>query len=155
LNSNLKAKAGSPQEQWLRTDLVAHPAVCTLAYWHYPLFSSGIEHGGYVYIQPLWQALYEYGADVVLAGHEHNYERFEPQDPQGRADPARGIRQFVIGTGGASHHKFGLPVANSEVRNSDTYGVLKLILRPSSYSWEFIPVEGETFTDSGSAPCVD
>jgi acid phosphatase type 7 len=91
---------------------------------------------------------------VVLGGHEHNYERFAPQDPGGKADPARGIRQFVIGSGGKTHYKFGSAIANSEVRNGDTFGVLKLTLHSSSYSWEFIPVEGETFTDSGSAPCV-
>ena len=105
-------------------------------------------------MQPLWQALYDYGADVVLAGHEHNFERFAPQDPSGMADPTRGIRQFVIGTGGRSHYVFGLPIANSEVRNSDTYGVLKLTLHPTSYTWEFIPEAGKTFKDSGDASCV-
>ena len=105
-------------------------------------------------MQPLWQALYEYGADVVLVGHEHNYERFAPQDPSGNADPARGIRQFVVGTGGRSHYPFGFPIANSEVRNRDTYGVLKLTLHSTSYTWEFIPEAGKTFKDSGDAACV-
>ena len=154
LNSNVPVKAGSLQEQWLRADLAAHPAVCTLAYWHHPRFSSGIEHGSSKSMQPLWQALYDYGADVVLAGHEHNYERFAPQDPQGNPDPVRGIRQFVIGSGGRGHYPFGVPIANSEVRNNDAFGVLKLTLRPTSYSWEFIPELGKTFTDSGSAPCM-
>ena len=85
LNSNISVEAGSPQEQWLRTDLAAHPVVCTLAYWHHPRFSSGVVHGSNTSMHPLWQALYDYGADVVLAGHEHNYERFAPQDPQGVA----------------------------------------------------------------------
>jgi len=154
LNSNLPVKAGSPQEQWLRTDLAAHPVECTLAYWHHPRFSSGIEHGSNAAMQPLWQALYDFGADVVLAGHEHNYERFAPQDPRGKHDPTRGIRQFVIGTGGRSHYKFWFPIANSEVRNTNTYGVLKLTLHPTSYSWEFIPEAGKTFTDSGHAACI-
>jgi hypothetical protein len=154
LNSNLSVAAGSKQDEWLRADLAAHPAACTLAYWHHPLFSSGIVHGGNRDMRPIWQALYEYGADVVLNGHEHNYERFEPQDPAGNADPARGIRQFVVGTGGMSHYSFGSPVTNSAVRNSGTYGVLKLTLHASSYSWEFVPEAGETFTDSGTAPCV-
>jgi hypothetical protein len=154
INSVIAVGAGSPQEQWLRADLAAHPATCTLAYWHYPRFSSGTVHGSDPAMQPLWQALYDYGADVVLAGHEHNYERFAPQDPSGSADPARGIRQFVIGTGGYSLYPFGAPIANSEVRNNDTYGVLKLTLHPTSYSWEFIPEAGGTFRDSGDAPCV-
>lgn len=154
LNSILPVEAGSQQEQWLRADLSANPAACTLAYWHHPRFSSGIQHGSNVDMQPLWQALYDYGADVVLAGHEHNYERFAPQNPQGVSDPNRGIRQFVVGMGGRSHYRFGFPIANSEVRNSDTYGVLKLTLHPESYSWEFVPEAGKTFTDLGSASCV-
>jgi hypothetical protein len=154
LNSNIPVEAGSPQEQWLRADLAAHPAACTLAYWHHPRFSSGTVHGSDGDMQPLWDALYEYGADVVLVGHEHNYERFAPQDPLGIADPTRGIRQFVIGSGGRSHYQFGTPIANSEVRNSDTSGLLKLTLHASSYSWEFIPDPGKTFTDSGTSPCV-
>jgi hypothetical protein len=154
LNSNIQVSAGSEQEQWLRADLAAHPVACTLAYWHHPRFSSGDIHGSNSRMQPLWQALYEHGADVVLAGHEHNYERFAPQDPQGVADPVRGIRQFVIGSGGRSHYPITNPIANSEVRNTDTYGVLKLTLHPESYSWEFVPEAGKIFADSGTAPCV-
>lgn len=155
INSNIPVEAGSPQEQWLKEELAAHPTACTLAYWHHPRFSSGTVHGSDESMQPLWEALYEYGADVVLVGHEHNYERFAPQDPQGNADPTRGIREFVIGSGGRSHYTFGTPIANSEVRNSDTSGLLKLTLHPESYSWEFIPEPGKTFTDSGNAPCVE
>ena len=154
LNSNIPVEAVSPQGQWLRDDLEAHPSACTLAYWHTPRFSSGTVHGSDGGMQPLWEALYEYGADVVVVGHEHNYERFAPQDPQGNADPTRGIREFVIGSGGRSHYPFGSPIANSEVRNSDTNGLLKLTLHDGSYSWEFIPEPGKTFTDSGNAPCV-
>lgn len=154
LNSNIAVGAGTPQEQWLRADLAAHSVACTLAYWHHPRFSSGIVHGSDASLQALWQALYDYGADVILVGHEHNYERFAPQDPSGNADPARGIRQFVVGTGGRSHYVFGIPIANSEVRNSDTYGVLKLTLHSTSYTWEFIPEGGKTFKDSGDAACA-
>ena len=154
LNSIISVAAGSTQEQWLRADLAAHPVACTLAYWHYPRFSSGALHGSDPSMQPLWQALYDYGADVVLAGHEHNYERFAPQDPSGNADPMHGIRQFVVGTGGRSFYAFGAPIANSEVRNNDTYGVLKLTLHLTSYTWEFIPEAGKTFNDSGNAACV-
>ena len=153
LNSEVRMKAGSPQDLWLRSDLAATKAKCTLAYWHSPRFSSGTEHGSDQSTQPLWQALYDYGADVVIAGHEHNYERFAPQTPTGQADPDSGIREFVAGTGGADHYEFGPPIANSEVRNGDTWGVLKLTLEPGAYKWQFIPVAGKTFTDSGSARC--
>jgi hypothetical protein len=158
INSNVNCaiiacSAGSAQEQWLRADLAANPRTCTLAYWHHPRFSSGTTHGNQAFMQPIWQALYDYGADVVLSGHEHNYERFALQDPSGVAD-ARGIREFVVGTGGKSHYGFAsTPVANSEVRDSATYGVLKLTLHAASYDWQFIPVAG-TFTDSGTGTCV-
>lgn len=154
LNSNLPVEPGSPQEQWLRQDLAAHPAVCTLAYWHHPRFSSGARHGSKDSMEPLWQALYDFGADVVLAGHDHGYERFALQDPQGNADPPRGIRGFVVGTGGRSFYEFSTPIANSEVRIADTFGVLKLTLHPTSYTWEFVPEPGKNVTDFGTAPCV-
>jgi hypothetical protein len=144
--------AGSPQEQWLRADLAAHPAACTAAYWHHPRFSSG-QHGGFSSMQPIWQALYDYGAEVVFNGHNHVYERFAPQNPNGNADP-NGIREFVVGTGGKNHYPFPTgPLANEEVRNNDTFGVLKLTLHPTSYDWEFVPEAGKTFTDSGSQAC--
>ena len=144
--------AGSPQEQWLRADLLAHPAACTVAYWHQPRFSSG-EHGGNTTYQAFWQALYEAGADVVLNGHDHDYERFAPQTPSGAPDSAAGIREFVSGTGGKSHYPIITAVANSEVQNSDTFGVLKLTLHATSYDWQFVPVAGATFTDSGTGSC--
>jgi Calcineurin-like phosphoesterase len=144
--------AGSPQEQWLRDDLRAHPADCTLAYWHHPRFSSG-EHGDTVAMQPIWQALYDAGAELVINGHDHDYERFAPQDPTGVADPARGIREFVVGTGGKNYYPLSAPVANSEVRNAFTFGVIKFTLHPTSYDWEFIPEAGKTFTDAGHGVC--
>jgi hypothetical protein len=105
-------------------------------------------------MQPFWQALYEAGADVVLNGHTHNYERFAPQDPQGRADPTRGIREFIVGTGGSQLHSINSPIANSQVQNDDVHGVLKLTLHPTSYDWEFIPIAGGTFSDADSASCT-
>ena len=158
LNSNCGSVggcgAGSPQEQWLRQDLAANPAVCTAALWHHPLFSSG-EHGGNTSVRPLWQALYDYRADVVLNGHDHTYERFAPQNPTGSLDLARGIREFVVGTGGKSHYPISSSKPNSEVSNDDTFGVLKLSLHPTGYDWQFIPEAGKSFTDAGSAGCGD
>lgn len=144
--------AGSAQEQWLRADLAASPRICTLAYWHHPRFSSG-PHGSDAVMRPIWQALYDYGADIVISGHDHDYERFALQDPAGNADP-RGIREFVVGTGGRSHYAIVSPIANSQVHNDQTYGVLKLSLHPAGYDWQFIPIAGGTFTDSGSGTCV-
>ena len=153
LNSNLAVSAGSTQEQWLRADLAASTKSCTLAYWHHPRFSSGLEHGNNAAMQPLWQALYDANADVILGGHDHDYERFAPQTPAGVADPTRGIREFVVGTGGRSHYNLGTLKANSEVFNGSTYGVLKLTLSAGSYAWEFVHVPGTTFTDSGTGSC--
>jgi hypothetical protein len=156
LNSNCAqvggCQAGSAQEQWLRADLAAHRGRCTLAYWHHPRFSSGT-HGSDAAMQPFWQALYSAGADIVLNGHDHDYERFAPQGPSGLADSTRGIREFVVGTGGYSHYVPGMPVANSQVRNGDTFGVLRLTLRSKSYQWQFVPVAGGSFGDSGSGTC--
>jgi hypothetical protein len=153
LNSNISMSAGSAQETWLRADLAASTKPCTLAYWHHARFSSSSNHGNQSQTQPLWEALYDAGAEIVISGHDHTYERFAPQTPTGAADPARGIREFVAGMGGRSHYGFGTPEPNSEVRNNDTYGVLKLTLGPGTYTWEFVPVAGKTFTDSGSGTC--
>jgi Calcineurin-like phosphoesterase len=160
LNSNCEevpggCEASSPQGRWLEADLAANEdKSCTLAYMHHPRFSSGEKHGNTHYVKPLWEALYEAEADMVLSGHEHNYERFTPQNSSGREDPERGIRQFVVGTGGGKGiYPILDPIANSEVHNDDTYGVLRLRLRPKGYGWRFIPVEGARFTDSGSARC--
>jgi len=152
LNSNIDMRAGSPQEQWLRADLAASTKECTIAFWHHPRFSSGT-HGSSTAPQPLWQALYDAGAEIVVVGHDHNYQRFAPQTPAGVADPARGIREFVAGTGGAGLYQFATPIANTEAYNTDTHGVLKLTLGPGTYSWQFIPEAGKTFTDSGQGVC--
>jgi len=124
-----------------------------VAYWHHPAFSSGW-HGDGHRMQPLWPLLYEFGVDVVVNGHDHDYERFAPQDSEGKADPQHGIREFVVGTGGAHLRGFETIRANSEARDAMTWGVLKLTLHATSYDWEFVPVAGSTFRDAGSAACV-
>jgi DNA-directed RNA polymerase specialized sigma24 family protein len=151
--SGAGCQAGSAQERWLRADLAASGARCTLAYWHHPLFTSGRTHGPATWMRPLFRALYDFRAELVVTGHNHQYERFAPQDPDGRLDPGGGIREFVAGTGGASHYPFGRTQANSEVRNSDTYGVLQLTLHPDGYEWRFVPQDGQTFTDAGAGAC--
>jgi hypothetical protein len=155
LNSNCGHAGGcsssTPQGQWLAADLAAHSNYCTLAYWHIPLFSSGGRAASNT--RSIWRTLYEHDVDVVLAGHDHIYERFAPQTADGVLDTARGIREFIVGSGGANHTSITVVAANSEVRNSDTYGVLKLTLHPTSYDWEFVPEVGKTFTDSGTANC--
>jgi hypothetical protein len=152
LNSEIGMSVGSAQEVWLRGDLAASTKACTLAYWHKPLFSSG-EHGNILKSKPMWRALQDYNAEVVVVGHDHNYERFAPQDTIGVADSERGLREFVVGTGGTELRAMNTPIANSEVRNSDTHGVLRLTLHSTGYEWEFIPVAGQTFADGGSGSC--
>ena len=149
LNSNVAVGRGSAQVAWLRNDLQAHRTRCTLAYWHYPLFSSS-KNGNIDPMRDFWRILYDAGADVVLSAHDHVYERFAPQTPDGAADAARGIREFVVGTGGAPPYPFVNIQANSETRLS-TMGVLKLSLKADGYDWSFIPVAGTG--DSGSASC--
>jgi Calcineurin-like phosphoesterase len=161
LNTNCYSKElggcaqGSPQETWLRSDLAEHPNACILAYGHHALFSSGVspKHAIHPELRALWQDLYDAHADLVLAGHEHSYERFAPQSPDGRADPENGIREIVAGTGGKDHTPLGFARENSEVRNANTFGVLKLRLSPGKYTWQFIPVPGGNFKDSGSGTC--
>jgi endonuclease YncB( thermonuclease family) len=154
--------AGSAQEQWLRADLAADHSDCTLAYWHHPLFSSG-GHGNNTGMKPIWDALYADYADIVLNGHDHDYERFASQDPSGGAAPARGIREWVVGNGGRSQTGFASIKPNSELRNNDAYGVLRLVLHgPSAahrhgwYEWLFAndAHSGSAFSDSGSGDCV-
>jgi acid phosphatase type 7 len=156
LNSNcevVSCAAGSPQDEWLRADLAATEAKCTLAYWHQPRFSSGF-HGSHSAVAPFWDALYEHGAELVLGGHEHSYERFAPQRPDRAPDPAFGIRQFVVGTGGAPLRGPGAtPAANSERFESSSHGVLELALGEGTYTWAFVPVPGSSLTDTGSGTC--
>src|SRR5207302_2093847 len=154
LNSNIAMNVGSAQEVWLKADLAKSTKQCTVAYWHHPLFSSGNE-GAHPETQPLFQDLYDAGAEVVVVGHDHDYERFAPQSPNGVADSLHGIREFVAGTGGGGLFAAHTPVANSEVLNDNTIGVLKLTLRTSGYTWKFLPIPGKTFTDEGSGSCHD
>jgi 3',5'-cyclic AMP phosphodiesterase CpdA len=150
LNSNIPATADSPQAAWVRATLASNPAPCTLAYWHHPLFSSG-PNGDTAVMREIWTILQQGGADVVVSGHDHLYERFAPQDAGGRANP-RGLREFVAGTGGAHLYAPKAIRPNSEVISS-THGVLKLTLKPESYEWQFVPIPGTSFTDFGTAPC--
>ncbi len=149
LNSNIDVRAASAQGAWLRSDLAANRARCVIAYWHHPLFTSGPD-GPSSEMLDVWRMLYDAGADVVLNGHEHLYERFAPQDPSGTADPARGIREFIAGTGGAPLYQPVTVRANSE-RRTTAFGVLKLTLQADSYQWEFIAVSGGG--DSGTGTC--
>jgi hypothetical protein len=141
---------GSPQLTWLTSELAANRSRCTLAYWHHPVFSSGYE-GNMPNMREVWRVLNQFNADVVLVGHSHNYERFGPQDADGRPSP-NGIREFVVGTGGRSHTNKEAIKFNSEAYGED-FGILKLSLKSNSYDWEFIPVTGKTFRDSGSDAC--
>ena len=156
LNSNCDEVGGcgweSPQLRWLWSDLANQRAKCTLAYWHHPRWSSG-RHGSDPAYGPFWEVLHRWGAEIVLSGHDHHYERFGPQTPQGRFDYERGVRQFVVGSGGASHYGLRRIEANSWARSTSAFGVLRLTLRPSGYDWRFVPEPGRTFTDSGSTPC--
>jgi hypothetical protein len=161
LNTNCKApgvggcQVDSPQEKWLKQDLATHANSCMVAFGHHALYSSGVfrSHAVHPELRDLWRDLYEARADLVLAGHEHSYERFAPQDPDGNAAGKDGIREIVVGTGGRSHDPLGTALLNSEVRNVDTYGVLKLTLWPDRYAWEFIPVNSGGFRDSGEQTC--
>ncbi|MGE0871291.1 MAG: metallophosphoesterase [Kofleriaceae bacterium] len=149
----IACNAGSAQEQWLRDDLAANTKPCTLAYWHHPRWSSG-EHGNGTGTQALWQALFDAKAEMVLAGHDHDYERFKPLDDQGAVDPTNGITQIVVGTGGRKLRDFDADQpAITEIRNGKTYGVLHLKLYDDRAEYEFKPIAGSTFTDSGTVTC--
>lgn len=150
LNSNMSMAAGSPQLQWLERELSANSSTCTLAYWHHPLFSSG-PNGENPFTRSVWRVLYDFDADVVIAAHEHYYERFAPQDPDGRRDSARGIRQFIVGTGGANLTFPLRLLPNSEMHWSN-HGVLQLALGADSYQWVFYTASGAA-ADAGSSMC--
>jgi hypothetical protein len=151
LNSNIAANAGSAQYEWLKADLASSATTCMMVVWHHPLFSSGI-NGNSSRMRDVWRLIQQWGAELVVAGHDHTYERFAPQDADGRANPA-GPREFVVGTGGYSMYDLGHRQANSEVFENRTWGVIKFTLRKSGYDWEFIPIDGQTFRDVGSGTC--
>lgn len=154
LNSNCDEVGGcgedSAQAAWLAADLAAHPTRCALAYWHHPRFSSG-KHGSDDTYDAFWRILRARDVEVILNGHDHDYERFAPQNPDGDADP-NGIREFVVGTGGQKLREFKDPVANSETRQTGSFGILALALRSGSYAWQFIGVDGSV-RDRGEADC--
>jgi hypothetical protein len=152
LNSQIDRRLGSPQDRWLREDLVGTRKRCILAYWHFPRFSSGAHEGGNPSVAPFWNALFLARADLVLTGHEHSYERFAPQGPGGRGTP-QGIRQFVVGTGGAYITPFTAPKPNSRIRRSDTWGLLELTLHRGSYSWRFESEDGDVLDRGGPVAC--
>lgn len=160
LNSNCAALGpvdgcaeGTPQNDWLEADLASHANACTLAYWHHPLLSSGA-YGGVAAVKPFWDDLYAADADLVLVGHSHNYERFAPMTPDKLADSSRGIRQFVVGSGGKNHATGRIePAAISEIRSADTFGVLELTLAATGYDWRFVTEAGAAFADVGSDAC--
>jgi len=154
LNSNcdqVGCETGSEQEQWLRADLARHPSKCTVAYWHHPRFGSG-HHGSDARLGPMWEALHAFGADVVLNGHEHWYERFAPQSPAAVADDARGIREFIVGTGGGTPSDYAQGQPNSVVRITGSAGILALTLHDQSYDWRFIRDDGHDL-DTGHGEC--
>ena len=153
--SNTFIAAGSPQEQWLRAELSSHTQQCTLVMFHHPRFTSILDRP---WIRPevkaFWDASYEYGVDLILNGHDHGYQRFAPQNPDGVADAAFGIRQITNGSGGGEGlYQFGPTVDNLQVRDNTSYGILKVTLRTNSYDWQFVPITGQSFTDSGSGTC--
>jgi acid phosphatase type 7 len=151
LNSEIPSQNGTPQMEWLRAELNARRATCTAVIWHRPLFSSG-RNGDSADMRDVWRTLYDANVDVVINGHDHSYERFAPQDPDGKADPVRGIRQFTVGTGGAMLYEFTHVRPNSEARGA-AWGVAMFTLNDGGYSWQFIPVDGASFSDAGSGTC--
>ncbi len=155
LNSSVARSAGSRQDKFLVADLAAHPNQCTLAYWHHPLYSSGSSGSGQsiASMRPFWDRLYAAHADLVLNGHRHFYDRMALMKPDGSADPTNGIRTIIAGMGGIGGGNVSGAFPTSQVRNGDTFGVLKLYLYDDSYAWKFVPVTGKTFTDSGSTAC--
>ena len=155
LNSNIAGSQAAVEVQWLRSEIASQPSVCSLAYFHHPRFSSG-PHGQMApvpVVRDLWYELYNSGVDVAISGHEHLYERFAPQTADGVADPDYGIRQFVVGTGGADLLPFGAPRPNSQVRRNDTWGVLVLTLHPTSYEWRFVSHDGVVLDQGGPVAC--
>jgi hypothetical protein len=143
---------GSRQGAWLTADLAANPRQCVLAYWHHPRYSSG-RHGSQPAVDGMWDALYDAGAELVLSGHDHAYERFAPQSDAGRADADAGIVEFVVGTGGYTHYEFPDVLSASRARNNTAFGVLEVSLSPGSWSSRFVPVAGESYSDTATGTC--
>jgi hypothetical protein len=152
LNSEIDVSLTGPQVRWLRNDLAENPRLCVLAYWHQPLWSSRYEDGKDEVYETLWKTLHDAGAELVINGHIHNYERFMEMDATGAA-ASPGLREIIVGTGGVNHDGYVTRLPTTEVRDASTYGVLKLTLNPTSYSWQFIPVAGGAFQDSGNTEC--
>jgi len=154
LNSLVDVSANSEQYRWLQADLAAsRDSLCTIAYWHYPTFNSGAAYGSVAQMRPFFDAIQAAGVEIVLSGHEHIYERFAPQRADGTLDTARGVRQFVVGTGGHELNALGPVLPNSEFRTNVHWGVLRLSLGQGSYGWEFVPVDGGAPVDSGTGTC--
>ena len=151
LNSEIATDAASPQVAWLKSDLADNHPACTAVIWHKPLYSSG-PNGDNLFMRDIWRVLYDANVDVIINGHDHDYERFAPQDPDGRRDSARGIREFVVGTGGAQLYGFATPHSNSEAWFS-VWGVLRLTLRANDYDWQFVPIAGQSASDFGTGLC--
>lgn len=156
LNSNCVSVGGcsydSPQGRFLRKDLADHSGLCTLAFWHHPRFSSG-QSGNNTSLQTFWTLLSRAGAEIVLSGHDNDYERFDPLDLNGEPDPKNGLREFVVGTGGKSLSQFNVVRDYSEARNARAFGVLRLALSPGSYEWSFIATSSFSYADSGRGQC--
>jgi hypothetical protein len=151
LNSERDFGASGGQIAWLRADLAATTRRCVLAYWHKPRFTAG-HYRDFAEYEPFWQALHAAGAEIVLNGHDHNYQRYRPMTPSGSPDPAGGIREFVVGTGGRSLYPLSAD-PRREAASAAVSGVLELTLREDGYGWTFIPVAGQEFADSGSGAC--
>ncbi len=144
----------SEQADWLREELEDSDAKCTVAMWHHPLFTSGWKHGSDPRVKPFFQLLYDHGVELVLNGHNHHYERFAPQTPDGELDKEKGVRQFTVGTGGGGLNGFSKDIAaNSRARDFETFGVLKLSLYQDFYTWKFVTPAGSTFQDQGVGTC--
>jgi len=154
LNSLVDVSLQSEQYLWLTADLAkSRDSLCTIAYWHYPAFNSGATYGSIEPMKPFFDALYTGGVEMVLSGHEHIYERFAPQKANGIADPARGVRQFVVGTGGHELNPLGSPLPNSEFRYNADWGILRLALGQGTYAWQFVPAGGGAPIDAGTGTC--
>jgi acid phosphatase type 7 len=152
LNSEIDVSATSAQVRWVINDLAAHPSLCVLAYWHKPYWSSRYDDGSDATYETLWKTFHNAGAELIINGHVHNYERFKEMDAVGTA-ASPGLREIIVGTGGVNHDGYVIRLSTSEVRDASTYGVLKLMLRPTDYSWQFVPVAGQSFKDSGATNC--